>query len=206
MVKNALKTPHLPSEDEYMVIGDIHGCIDELQQLLIQNGFQINHQGLIETTPLTDNRSIILLGDFIDKASSSKLTETIEFIYHNYFHLNQKRQQFYLIMGNHEQMVYRYITNDTTLEVTPKRLSDKEKYYNTVALLETNSVLKAKFLELYEECFTWLKYSHSEAFSVTLTHAPCPVEHLGKEDETSVNKMIKCTSRSKNPDMRLDDL
>ncbi len=195
---------YIPIEEEYIVVGDVHGCIDELKLLLIQNGFSINSNGLINNS--LENKSIILLGDFIDKASHEKLSETINFIYKNYYHLNQKSKKFYLIRGNHEEMVYRYILNDPTLEITPKRLEEKKKYYNTVSLLEKNSNLKSKFLKLYKESYIWLKYDYSSDFSVTLTHAPCREEYLTKSDEISHQKMIKSASRSQNRGIKLDTL
>jgi hypothetical protein len=192
----------LSSKYEYIIIGDVHGCIDELKTLLNKQGFPINREGLIQVTPQNEHKSIILLGDFIDKGSEKKLSETIEFIHKNYAHLNKQRKRFYLIEGNHEDMVYRYITKDSTIIVTPKTIANKEKYYNTVALLEKNPHLKKLFLELYNVCEVWLKYTYDENFSLTLTHAPCPEEYLG----INRKKMIKCISRSKNPKMPLDEL
>ncbi len=196
----------LPSNYEYIVIGDVHGCIDELKTLLKRQGFSTNKNNLLQITPENRYKSIVLLGDFIDKASDEKLTQTIEFIYNNYKHLNQDRERFYLVRGNHEEMVYRYITNDPTLVITPRSIRNKEKYYNTVALLEKEPKLKKLFLELYKECSIWYKYIYKDNFSVTLTHAPCPEQYLAKEDSTSHKKMVKCISRSKNPTMPLDEL
>ncbi len=196
----------LSSSYEYVIIGDLHGCIDELQTLLKKQGFPINHNGLIDITSQNEHKSIVLLGDFIDKGSDEKLTQTIEFLYKNYQHLNQKRQCLYLIEGNHEDMVYRYLTKEKTLIINSKTLSDKEKYYNSVALLEKNAHLKKLFLELYEVCVPWLYYVYDENFSVTLTHAPCQEKYLRGESDEARKKMIKCTSRSKNPNMPLDEL
>ena len=192
----------LPSTHEYIIVGDVHGCIDELRSLLKKQGFDTNSQNLLEVTANNEHKSIVLLGDFIDKGSDEKLTETIEFIHKNYAHLNKKRKRFYLVEGNHEDMVYRYIINDKTIMVTPKTIANKEKYYNTVALLEKTPHLKNLFLELYAVCDVWLKYTYNEKFSVTLTHAPCEEEYLG----INRKKMIKCISRSKNPEMPLDEL
>jgi len=196
----------LPSTYEYIIIGDVHGCIDELKSLLQKQDFLVNQNNLLTITPKNRHKSIVLLGDFVDKGSDEKLTETIEFIYYNYQHLNKERKRFYLILGNHEIMVYRYITNDSTLIVNPKTIENKEKYYNTVTLLEKKPHLKKLFLELYSECVTDYKYSYGENFSVTLTHAPCPEKYLSQKDETSKKKMVKCVSRSKNPQMPLDEL
>jgi len=194
----------IPIESDYIVIGDVHGCIDELHLLLIQNGFKIDSKGIIDAS--SSDKSIILLGDFIDKASDEKIAQTIEFIYNNYYYLNQNRQRFYIVRGNHEEMVYRYISNDTTLEITPKRLEEKRKYYNTVALLERDSLSKNRFLKLYKELNIWLKYKYSSNFSVTMTHAPCQEKYLTKDNAEAITKMVKSASRSKNRGVNLDVL
>ena len=191
---------------EYIVIGDVHGCIDELKTLLAKQHFHCNSKNLLQLNSSTQNKAIILLGDFIDKGNEEKLKETIEFLYKNYHHLNQKQKQLYLILGNHEEMVYRYITNDPSLKITTKSIENREKYYNTVALLEKDKPLKKLFIELYHLCKPWLYYNYSDEFSVTLTHAPCPEKYLRKEDAQSKRKMVKCISRSKNPEMPLDEL
>jgi hypothetical protein len=195
---------NISTKNEYIVVGDVHGCIDELKLLLIQNGFIINSDNFIDSR--VSNKSIILLGDFIDKANDIKLIETIEFIYKNYYHLNKTSERFYLIMGNHEEMVYRYITNDPTLEITPKSVEKKRKYYNTVFLLERNKKLRDKFIELYHNSYIWLKYNYSKEFSISLTHAPCEERYLTKDDEISKKKMVKSISRSKNRGVKLDIL
>jgi len=196
----------LPCDNEYIIIGDVHGCIDELKTLLRKQGFPINKEGLLQITPHNEHKSIVLLGDFIDKGSELKLTETIEFIHKNYAHLNKDRERFYLIEGNHENMVYRYITNDATIIVNPKTIANKEKYYNTVALLEKNAPLKKLFMKLYAVCQPYFYYEYDESFSSTLTHAPCPEKYLRVATKEARKKMIKCISRSKNPKMPLDEL
>jgi len=194
----------LPSTDNYIVIGDVHGCIDELKEILIQSGFLIDERGLLDLS--LAKKSIILLGDFVDKGSHKKIKETIEFIHKNYYHLNQNRQQLYLILGNHEETVHRYLVNDQRLKINATTIEQKHKYYNTVELLEKDISLKEKFLELYRESFIWLKYSYNSEFSVTLTHAPCEKIFLTKDTPESHNKMIKSISRSKNPNVELDML
>ncbi len=196
----------LPIDSSYIIIGDIHGCIDELKTLLLKQGFTIDKNNLLQTTSKSKNRSIVLLGDFIDKGSDKKLTETIEFIYANFKHLNRNRQKLYLILGNHEEMVYRYIVNDPTLIINEKTIKNRKLYYNSVELLEKEPHLKSLFLELYSYCSIWYKYNYNDNFSVTLTHAPCPEKYLAQKGEEAEKRMVKCRSRSKNPNMPLDKL
>jgi len=90
--------------------------------------------------------------------------------------------------------------------ITPKTIRNKEKYYNTVALLEKNASLKKLFLELYELCQPYFYYLYDENFTVTLTHAPCEEQYLRVDSLEARKKMIKSISRSKNPKMPLDEL
>jgi len=196
----------LPLDKEYIIIGDVHGCIDELKLLLAHQGLETDKNNLIELTEENKHKAIVLLGDFIDKGSEEKIQETIEFIYRNYKHLNQQEQHFYLILGNHESMVYRYINNDNSLKITPKSIENKRKYYNTVALLEKNELLKKQFIELYHYCQPYFYYNYNKDFSITLTHAPCSEKYLRKEDIPSSKKMVKCVSRSSHPNLPLDEL
>lgn len=182
---------YLETNKKYLIISDVHGCIDELKALIVKNGFIIKGD-LIETK---EHVSIILLGDFIDKANHQKLKHTIEFIHKN-------MDELLLVRGNHEWYVYRYITNDPTLKIDYK----KDKYYNTVSLLKKNEGLKNKFLQIYEKTFIWFKYEYSDDFSCIFTHAPCKKKYLQKSDAKSIKKMMKSKSRSKNLNVSLDNL
>jgi hypothetical protein len=179
----------LDTTKKYLVVGDVHGCVDELKALLIKNNILLIDD-LIES-----DISVILLGDFVDKASHQKLKEALNFIYKN-------RDKLLLVRGNHEWMVYRYITGDASLKIDEK----KDKYYNTASLLEKNQDLKKKFLELYDQTYIWLKYEYSDSHSYLFTHAPCQMRYFQKSDEVSVKKMVKSKSRSKNRGVLLDEL
>jgi len=89
----------LPLNMEYIVIGDVHGCIDELKTLLAKQNFYCNSENLLELNTDNKHKAIILLGDFIDKGSNEKLKETIEFLHKNYYHLNKEERHLYLILG-----------------------------------------------------------------------------------------------------------
>ncbi len=158
----------LNSNREYIIVGDIHGCIDEFKLLLKKQNFCIDKRGYITSAP----KSIILIGDFIDKAKESKLKETIEFIYKNYLYLNKREKRLYLILGNHEKRVYEYILDNQNLGYKKKSKEEERKYYNTSLLLKKEPKLKEKFLFLYKECYIWLRYKY-KSLTVTITHGPC---------------------------------
>jgi len=194
---------YLDSSRGYIVIGDVHGCIDELKLLLRRHDFKIDSRGNIVSAP----KGIVLIGDFIDKAEDKKIEETVEFLYQNYLILNQNpnRKLLYLLVGNHEKRVYEYITNSPSLKLTSKVLEEERKYYNSSLLFKSNPHLMRKFLFLYKNCYIWLRYIY-KSLSVIITHAPCKECYLAKDDEVSRAKMVKCESRSKNRGVSLDKL
>jgi len=190
------KKSYLNLNYEYLVIGDVHGCIDELKILLLKKGFEIDEEGNLYKK---EECQIVLLGDFIDKGNFDKVEETLNFIYQN-------QERILLIKGNHEEKVYRYLVGDDETLKSDKALKEKKKYYNSALLFEQREDLRNKFLELYDKMFTWLEYNYDDNFSIILTHAPCKIKYLKKMDLKAQHNMIKSKSRSKNKGVKLDDL
>lgn len=190
----------IPSNYDWITIGDVHGCFNEMMILLTEYyGFEYDDttRELIDTEK-TKNLGIIFVGDLVDKSSDEDLEETIRFIHKNMGVWGDRLQ---LILGNHEEMVWKWVTNDTSLEITPERLDQKVKYYNTSILLENNEELKKMFLEIYNKMKGWVK---TKDFIVT--HAPCEIKYLEKMDSDSLKKQYKCLSRSKNRDKTNDEI
>lgn len=71
----------------YLIVGDIHGCFDELQQLLGQVDFD------------SENDVLISVGDLTDRGPKSK--EVIAFL--------RTLPQFYMVLGNHDEKFIRYL-------------------------------------------------------------------------------------------------
>lgn len=81
----------------YDIIGDIHGCYDELTELLLKLGYSLSTG--IPIHP--DGRKAAFVGDCMDRGPAS--VETIELM----FSLQNKRQLIYS-PGNHCDKFYRY--------------------------------------------------------------------------------------------------
>jgi len=192
----------LNSTYDWITIGDVHGCIHELKQLLEKYGFIIEDNEIIDTNK-TKNIGLIFAGDLIDKSSEEDLTETIRFIHKN---MIKFQDRFQLILGNHEEMVWKWITNHKDLEITPERLDQKKRYYNTAILLEKNEELKSMFLDIFHNMKGWVKFIGLNKRSFVVTHAPCEVKYLEKMDRISLKRQYKCASRSKNKDKTNDEL
>jgi protein phosphatase len=80
------------------IIGDIHGCLDELIQLLEKLGYGRNKQGLY----CHPNRIFISVGDLIDRGPRS-IDVALFFVNH----IESGRAKF--VIGNHDDKFLRYI-------------------------------------------------------------------------------------------------
>jgi serine/threonine protein phosphatase 1 len=71
----------------HLIVGDIHGCLDELLDLLKKQQFDRNRDVLIS------------VGDIVDRGP--KIKETVEFVF--------ALPQFYMVRGNHDDKLCRYL-------------------------------------------------------------------------------------------------
>ncbi|MDH4127213.1 MAG: polynucleotide kinase-phosphatase [Spirochaetota bacterium] len=60
------------------IVGDIHGCFDELYELLLKLGYKITFSNNEYRTEHKDNRKIIFLGDLVDRGP--KIAEVMRFV------------------------------------------------------------------------------------------------------------------------------
>jgi predicted phosphodiesterase len=182
---------------KWILIGDVHGCINDLKKLLALYGFSIINNK-IKDKEESKKYGIVLLGDVIDKADDENLTETINFLFENKDIIGER---LFLLEGNHERRVWQWLTNDKDLIVNERTIKQKEKYYNTSLLCERDNEIKDKFLFLFSKMIPFIE---NEKFIAT--HAPVEKKYLGKADNISWLKQIKSESRSKNKDIHLDEL
>ena len=160
----------LPTHLEYPIIGDLHGCYDELMELLAQLRFEVV-DGKIVNKP--SNKKPILLGDFIDGIDMDGVEKVINFLYDN-------REHFYFVTGNHEHFVYRHYKKD----LDPKSLPPQEiinTYFATTWLLALKPDVADKFCVLKEMSKEFLLGPN-----FIVTHAPCEESALGKLHPTAL--------------------
>ena len=151
----------IPNDAEFLIISDIHGCWDELQELLLKANITINP----ETKKIKKNeynKYIILAGDLIDKGPKSK--EVLEFVWANIMDY-----KFYVISGNHDHHLYKDIMNGEPTQT---------KWYDTYEKL--TAVERNKYIENYTYYHPFLYNDY-----MIITHAPCHPKFLGKEDPIS---------------------
>ncbi|KGE19807.1 metallophosphoesterase [Paenibacillus wynnii] len=162
----------LPQEQEYIVVGDVHECVQELQGLLRDYGYRMD-EGKLTATDKLSNTKIILAGDWIDKGKQTR--GTIEFLYEN-------REHFLFVMGNHENFVYKYVRGE--IQGTDPELL--RTYFDSTQVLKEDSTLFSKFSVLVEMSKPFYRYVGMQGPSFYVTHAPCRNKYIGKLDTNSL--------------------
>ncbi len=123
--------------NNYTVIGDVHGCVDELKQLI---------------SNIKDEHNVpILMGDWIDSklGSVSCNAAIIDYLLDN--------PQILLVKGNHEENLYKNLD-----DLTREKLDNK--FFNSRQLIYDFPEYKTKFIELYNRSYTSIR---GQGFIVT---------------------------------------
>jgi predicted kinase len=162
----------LPQEQEYIVVGDVHECVQELQGLLRSYGYRVE-EGKLSATDKLSNMRIILAGDWIDKGKQT--CETVEFLYEN-------REHFLFVMGNHENFVYKYLRGE--IQGTDPELL--RTYFDSTQVLKEDPELFSKFSVLVESSKPFYRYIGMQGPSFYVTHSPCRNKYIGKLDTNSL--------------------
>ncbi|MFC3799345.1 metallophosphoesterase [Cohnella sp. GCM10012308] len=165
----------LPRDAEYIVIGDVHECAEDLQGLLLEFGYRIE-EGRMAPTDRVRGAKVILVGDWIDKGKHTR--EIVEFLYGN-------REYFLFVVGNHENFVLKYIKGE--IKGANAQLTDA--YFDSIPALQADEALFRKFAALVESSRPFYRYVGGEGrSSFYITHAPCRSVHIGKLDAESLRR------------------
>lgn len=93
---NNRKAEHGPFD----IVGDVHGCFDELVELLGQLGYTINQQDGQYTASSPDGRKLVFVGDLVDRGPGT--VQVLRLV----SHLVQSGQAF-CVPGNHDMKLVR---------------------------------------------------------------------------------------------------
>lgn len=162
----------LPQDDKYIIIGDVHECLEELKGLLLDYGYKIETNKLIVTDKVK-NTKVILVGDWIDKGKQTKVI--IDFLYEN-------QEHFLFIIGNHENFVYKYLRGEIA-DVDQELL---RSYFDSTQILTQDSDLLMKFNHLIAISQPFYRFIGGNGPSYYITHSPCRNKYIGKMDTNSV--------------------
>ncbi|MFS0840340.1 metallophosphoesterase [Paenibacillus sp. 1P03SA] len=161
----------LPQEDDYIIVGDVHECVDDLKGLLLDYGFKFSGNSL-ELPDKLGHTKIVLTGDWIDKGRQTRAT--VEFLYEN-------REHFLFVLGNHENFVYKYLKG----EIGGVEEELFQSYFTSVETLRKDTELLRKFNELVEMSKPFYRKVGTRGPSFYVTHSPCRNKYIGKLDGNS---------------------
>ncbi|WP_127508813.1 metallophosphoesterase [Paenibacillus humicus] len=161
----------LPQDQQYIIIGDVHECVDDLKGLLLDHGYKIV-EGKLTASDKLKHTKLVLVGDWIDKGKQTR--EIIEFLYDN-------RDHFYFVLGNHENFVDKYLRGEIK-GVESKLLYT---YFDSTQVLKDDSDLFEKFQHLVKLSKPFYRYAGMKGPSFYVTHAPCRNKYIGKLDPNS---------------------
>lgn len=161
----------LPQGQEYIVVGDVHECVRELQGLLRDYGYRIE-DGKLHATDKVQNTQVVLVGDWIDKGKQTRAI--VEFLYEN-------REHFLFVLGNHENFVYKYVKGEIA-GADPELL---QTYFDSTQVLMSDPALFGKFAQLVERSQPFYRLVGMNGPSFYVTHAPCRSKYIGKLDANS---------------------
>ena len=172
--KNEFLATLLPQHQDYAVIGDVHECVDEFAGLVQKLGFGIQDGRMIPTEK-SQNKKLILVGDWIDKGGQTG--EIINFLYLN-------KAYFLLTLGNHENFIYKYLRG----EVQGAKQDTMDNFFTSIPYLKKHDQTREKFNQLVEMSQPFFRYQglRGERKSFYVTHSPCHNKYLGKLDSHSL--------------------
>lgn len=167
----------LPQDRQYIIIGDVHECVDDLKGLLLDYGYKLDQdqQGvcrLAAPDKLAGTR-LVLAGDWIDKGRQTR--EMIEFLYEN-------REHFFFVLGNHENFVDKYLKG----EISGADQELLQSYFDSIQVLAEEPELLEKFRHLVSLSKPFYRYAGVKGPSFYVTHAPCRNKYIGKLDSNSM--------------------
>lgn len=161
----------LPQDQQYIIVGDVHECVDDLQGLLLDYGYKIEGGQLIAGEKLKRTK-VILAGDWIDKGKRTR--DVIPFLYDN-------REHLYFVLGNHENFVNKYLRG----EVKGVDQELLHSYFDSIQTLLQDQELLEKFQGLVAMSKPFYRYVGVNGPSYFITHAPCRNKYIGKLDSHS---------------------
>ncbi|OIJ18511.1 hypothetical protein BKP45_13165 [Anaerobacillus alkalidiazotrophicus] len=148
------------------VIGDIHGCYDEFEQLTKKLGYSWH-----ESYPVhPENRKLAFVGDLTDRGPHSlKVIEIVSKLV--------KKDRAYYTPGNHCDKLYRYFlgrkvqeTHGLETTVAEIKALNKDQYAS----------IRSSFMELYENAPLYLLLDQQK---LVIAHAGIRSDYIGRTDK-----------------------
>jgi protein phosphatase/bis(5'-nucleosyl)-tetraphosphatase (symmetrical) len=149
------------------VIGDVHGCLDELHELFHKLGYRRAPAGYIHD----EGRTPVFLGDITDRGPRS--IEVIRLVYD----MVAVHKNAYYVPGNHCNKLYRFFSGNPVninngLETTVAEYEELK--------IGEKSALRKKFMQLYEKAPLYL---HLPQAGAIIAHAGIKEAFIGRTDK-----------------------
>ncbi|MCM3663067.1 bis(5'-nucleosyl)-tetraphosphatase PrpE [Mesobacillus subterraneus] len=148
------------------IIGDIHGCYAEFQQLTIQLGY--DWESGIPIHP--EGRMLAFVGDLTDRGPESLRVAQIV------WELVMKSKTGYYVPGNHCNKLYRYLLGNKVQ--TTHGLETTVAEYLSLDTKQKN-IFRQSFLELYDSSPLYQVLDHGR---LIIAHAGIREDYIGKNN------------------------
>jgi hypothetical protein len=159
---------------KYLVVGDIHQCIDSLLELMHKAGFDIDMTGDVPKINGPSDMRLVSLGDYVDKSDAISLKRTVEFLWEN-------REYLHIVKGNHEVFTYKSLKGEIK-GTKPEVLH----FFNSIENFKADEELTNKFFDLYEMSRVFFIHPY-----FVCHHAPAPFNKVGKLDKGALMSQYK---------------
>jgi predicted kinase len=167
----ALQRTKLSEQKDWDIIGDVHGCYDDLVTLLqksLGHTIETTAEGKQRIIP-NQSKGIVFVGDIIDKGpESSKVLDLV---------VNSLSDSVKFVLGNHENFNHMFfqgkVQSDSNLMALREEFFDfsfKPEEQTKLQYLVENSIPFAMNTFMY------------------VTHAPCQTKYIGKVDKYSIRQ------------------
>ncbi len=110
------------------IIGDIHGCFDELHDLLLALGYAVEQEGGVYSVTHPEGRRVIFVGDLVDRGP--KTPEVLRLVMDMV-----EREQGFCVVGNHDDKLKRALQGKKVkvahgLQESLDQLSEYDETFN----------------------------------------------------------------------------
>ncbi len=145
------------------IIGDVHGCYDELISLLKKLGYQISINDDNYEIHHKDNRKVIFLGDLVDRGP--KVVEVLKIVMHMV-----RSNIAYCVQGNHDNKLYRKLEG--------RNVQVKNGLENSIEQLENETQeFKDEVREFLKHLDSHLIFDHQR---LVVAHAGIKESYIGR--------------------------
>ncbi|MBM7702086.1 polynucleotide kinase-phosphatase [Metabacillus iocasae] len=154
------------------IIGDIHGCYDEMIVLLEKLGYEKNNEGLY-THP--EGRKFVSIGDVMSRGPKS--LKAMQFFYHHV-----QANLAYMIDSNHGWKIARWLDGrNVTLHHGDEKVAEEFEQYEEEHGSEKAAELKRELKQFLLKAPSHYVFTKNGVQTLICTHAGIKDEYIGKQ-------------------------